>query len=96
MLNTATFSSVKKNHHWSRTERCPILGSGEEAYICRENEEMFLWQVHLKEWHLPETAEGDSIVQWMLGERGYWPHDADRHGHVINGKACEKCTCTHF
>ena len=60
------------------------------ACIWRENEEMFLQQVDLKEFQLSETAQEDGVVQWILGERGYQPHDADRHGRAINGKACEK------
>lgn len=103
MLNVATFSLVKKNCRWSRIEHCPFwalsqddLVGKEGAYIWRENEEMFLWQVDLKAWQLSETAEGDGVVQWILGERGYWARNADTHGHVINGKAREKCTYTHF
>lgn len=33
----------------------------------RENEEMFLWQVDLKEGQLSETAEGGSTVQQIWG-----------------------------
>lgn len=64
-------------------------GGREGAYIWRENEEMFLWQVDLKEWQLSETVWGDSIVQRILGEGGYWAHNADRHWCAGNGKACE-------
>lgn len=75
MLNRATFSSAKKNCHWSRTEHCPFWALSQDALVGREEayiwkEEIFLWQVDLKEWQLSETAEGDSFVQCILGERG--------------------------
>lgn len=65
MLNTATFSSVKKNCHWSRIECCPFWALSQDdlvgrkgACIWRGNEEMFRWQVDLKEWQLSESAQG--------------------------------------
>lgn len=41
--------------------------------IWRENEEMSLWQVDLKEWQLSETAQGDGMVQWI------WAKGVSRH-----------------
>lgn len=87
MLNTDTFSSVKKNCHLSRTEHCPIWALSQDDLVRRErgacvwrgNEEMFLWQVDLREWQLCESAER-RIVHCILRERGYWAPNGDRYG----------------
>lgn len=39
MLNTATFSSIKKNCHWSRTEHCLFWALSQDDLVEREGGE---------------------------------------------------------
>lgn len=103
MLNTDTFSSVKKNCHLSRIEHCPFWALSQDDLVRRErgacawrgNEEMLLRQVDLKEWQLCESAEG-RIVHYILRKRGYWEPNGNRYEGVIKAKAFVKCICRHL